>query len=107
MNSFRALVSAVVITWLSATPVQPQEFGSTIVLNDNEILIGEPFDPVGPGPDGNPRTLYIYSNSDSGWVQTGTLQAPDNRGADFFGRFVIQDNNQLLVGATNPNNGKD
>lgn len=100
MNSFRALVSAVVITWLSATPAQPQEFGSTIVLNNNEILIGEPFDPVGPGPDGNPRTLYIYSNSDSGWAQTGTLQAPDNGGADFFGRFVIQDSDQLLVGAT-------
>ena len=100
MTRLRALFAAVLVAGLASVPAAAQEFGGTVLLSDGQLLISESFDPAGPGPDGTPRTLYIYSRVGSGWEQTGSLQAPDHEGSDFFGRFVILDGDQLLVGAT-------
>ena len=91
MTRLRALFAAVLVTGLASVPATAQEFGGTVLLSDGQLLISESFDPAGPGPDGTPRTLYIYSRVGSGWEQTGSLQAPDHEGSDFFGRFVEAD----------------
>ncbi len=100
MTKVRTLFGAILATSLVAFPAAAQEFGGSVLLHDGQLLVSESFDPVGTGPDGTPRTIYIYSQSGNAWEQTGTIQAPAHEGADFFGRFMIQDGEQLIVGAT-------
>ena len=83
---------------LVATPLQAQmQYGQYAVVDGDEIYVSE----VGTAGSG---TIYIYVRSGSGWAQTGTLKAPPVSGHtavdDYFGRAVVRDGNQLIVGST-------
>jgi len=100
MNRMRLLLGALLAGTLVVSPTVAQEFGGTVLFVDGQLLITESFDPAGGGPDGTPRTIYVYTRAVEGWEQTGTIQAPEHEGADFFGRFMVRDGDQLIVGAT-------
>ena len=88
---------------LAASVAEAQEFGGTVVLSEGTILVSEPLDPGANPQDpasASPRTLHVYERDGDGWARTGTLQAPEHGGADYFGRFVLADGDRLLVGAT-------
>jgi choice-of-anchor B domain-containing protein len=101
MNRVRTLLAAAVLVGLSAVPAQAQtEFGGTVMLSNGRLMITESADPDGTGSAGSPRTIYTYTRSGSEWVVSGTIQAPAHTGADYFGRFVVEDGDNLIIGAT-------
>jgi choice-of-anchor B domain-containing protein len=97
MSNARLLATAAL---LLVAPLQAQQFGYQIAFDGDGLLITEPVDPNGTGPQGSHRTLYTYTRSGSEWVQSGTLQAPPHAGADYFGRSLALDGDRLYVGAT-------
>ena len=102
MSRVRTLFAATFVASFLALPAAAQEFGGTVVLDEDVMLISESFDPDFQAGEGSPRKIHIYerTGSGAGWVPSGTLMAPAAEGPDFFGRFVIRDDDQLIVGAT-------
>ncbi|MCG8469250.1 MAG: hypothetical protein MJB57_13755, partial [Gemmatimonadetes bacterium] len=100
MSKARTLFAVLIAACVTAVPTSAQEFGGQIILSGDQLLISESVDPAGVTPDGTPRTVYVYSRSGSGWEETGAIRAPAHEGPDYFGRFLIQDGDKLLAGAT-------
>jgi choice-of-anchor B domain-containing protein len=103
MTNVRTLLTAAFVIGFAAVPAQAQvtQFGGTVLLQDDgSIMITESADPAGTGSAGSPRTIYTYSRSGSEWVQSGAIQAPPHEGSDYFGRFLLQDGDNLIIGAT-------
>ena len=94
-SSEQALPTLLVMLLVLSAPLQAQEFGATVAVEDDEILIGEPLNRY------RPATIYRYRQSTDGWEQSGTLRAPPpSRGADYFGRFIVMDDRSMLIGGT-------
>ena len=103
MNRTRSFFAAAVCALLVVPAAEAQEFGGTVVLDEGTIIVSEALDPAANPQDpstASPRSLYVYERAGDGWERTGTLRAPEHGGADYFGRFVLADGDQLLVGAT-------
>ncbi len=89
------LADAVLATALFAAPLQAQQFGAYVAINDGQIMIAEPTNRRGPS------TIYTYGLTGDGWEQIGTMLAPPHDGGgDYFGRFFTMDDRSMIVGGT-------
>jgi choice-of-anchor B domain-containing protein len=80
---------------MTAVPLQAQQFGASAAIGDREIYIGEPVNPDAPA------TIHIYRRSGDGWVDGGTLAAPEaSDESNYFGRFIVLDDQSLIIGGT-------
>ena len=75
-----------------AASAQSGSFGTTVALDGNELIVGEPNTSFRGG------SVYIYGRTAEGWRQTQRLTAPDSAPEDGFGSVVARDGNLLLVG---------
>ena len=92
MRKLRLVVFTAALLW---TPVQAQQFGAYSMIRDGEILISEPVQP------NDPATIYVYRRAMGGWERSGTLTAPTpHEGGDYFGRFIVADDQSLIIGGT-------
>ena len=87
-------VCVVAIALLVAPPLHGQQFGAYAATGNGEILISEPVKP------NEPATVYVYRLEGGEWSQAGTLTAPAHEGGDYFGRFIVHDDESLIVGGT-------
>ncbi len=79
-------------------PTQNANFGNTILLSDELIAVGAPFD----GPQ-NEGSVYFFEPSDtnaSGWTNTGKISLPDADVEGAFGVSLEMTQNSLFVGAS-------
>lgn len=85
---------SVVLLFVVAVPclAQSGSFGSSVVVGEDELIIGEPNTFFRPG------TVYVYRQSGGDWVEAEQLQAPDAERADGFGTVLAVVGNTLVVG---------
>jgi len=93
MPSLRAAGYGLALLVLGATPslAQSGSFGSAVVIDGNELIIGEPNTNFRPG------TVYVYQKSDGSWVEAAELRATDAERADGFGAALALTGNTLFV----------
>lgn len=72
-------------------------FGSAIVVKEGELVIGAPYDDIGPNADQG--SVYFFSLTEVGqWVQYQKYFYPNGGPSDLFGNGISLDSNQLSVG---------
>ena len=94
----RRSVGSILTTLLAAvawyTPLDAQQFGAYAAAGDGELLIAEPVKP------NEPASIYMYRMEGGEWVESGRLAAPEHGESDYFGRFIVADDQSLIVGGT-------
>lgn len=96
------LFAAVALLSLIAFPASAQEpnFGRAVVLEGEDLLVGQPVNWYGPG------MVYVYRMGAGGqWMEQELLSAPDSVRKDDFGRTLAKDGNTLAVGAPRKRDG--
>jgi hypothetical protein len=108
LHLFSGLVAMVVASAAAAQPVCSEQrittddfgflmsFGYTVAMSDEWILVGARGDDTN-GP--NAGAAYIFRPSDSRWVQTQKLLAPDGAAGDRFSDAVAIDGDVSAIGA--------
>jgi hypothetical protein len=96
-------------TWIQVQKILPadgaagDEFGVSLAMEDNTLVIGARFD---DDNGANAGSAYVFRDQGSGWVQVQELLATDEVTAEErFGRAVAIDNGTVVVGAIEYNNG--
>ena len=77
------------------------EFGSTVAVNGNTIVVGADRDTN--GDISNAGSAYVFTSPSDGWEDTSTaakLTAANPAANDYFGRSVAVDGGTVVVGAT-------
>lgn len=74
---------------------QSGSFGTSVILTDSEIIVGEPNTTFREG------SVYVYQREGSAWVQTARLTAPDAQRADGFGSVLARSGQTLFIGQRN------
>ncbi|HKK92494.1 MAG TPA: choice-of-anchor B family protein, partial [Longimicrobiales bacterium] len=100
--TFPALFLAFLVTLVTALPTEAQEpnFGRAVVLEGDDLIIGQPVNWYGPG------TVYTYRPGPGGsWQEAAMLQAPDSSRMDDFGRALALDGSTLAVAAPRKREG--
>ncbi|NNF03519.1 MAG: choice-of-anchor B family protein, partial [Rhodothermales bacterium] len=91
--------SLIVLFLLAAAPFsthgQSGSFGTSIVLEDGELIAGEPNTNFREG------SVYVFRGSADGWTQVQRLTAPDAKRADGFGTVLARTDGTLFVGQKN------
>lgn len=84
----------VFLAMLTAGPILAQSgsFGNSIVIAEDEMIIGEPTTNFRPG------TVYVYRLQDGTWREVDRLQASEPTRADGFGTLVAMGGGTLFVG---------
>ena len=83
------------LTLVLTAPLQAQQFGASVAIQDGELLVAEPLS------GRSPATIYRYTRSGDGWEQVGTMTAPTtDQGGDYFGRFIASDDRTMFIGGT-------
>ena len=77
------------------TVAQSGSFGTSVVLTDGAIFVGEPNTTFREG------SVYVYEREDGAWVQTARLTAPDAKRADGFGSALARSGQTLFIGQRN------
>lgn len=74
------------------------EFGTSLALQDNRLLVGTPFD---DDPDNAGGSVYVFDRSEGtpSWTQTTKLTATDAHLGNQFGYAVAFTGNTALIGA--------
>lgn len=72
------------------------QFGTSVALGGNFLVIGAPNDPQGGTGAG---AAYVFARSGDGWVEEAKLVASDPASNVQFGTAVAVDGNRVLVGA--------
>lgn len=73
-------------------------FGSSVALDNDDILIGAPGADVGKAFNSQ-GAVYVFTRSGGVWKQTTRLAAHDGRNDDGFGASLALSGNTLLIGA--------
>ena len=89
--------------WIQQQKILPadgaagDEFGTSVAMEDNTLVIGAPFD----DDNGlNSGSAYVFRDQGSGWVQVQEILATDEiTEFERFGRSVAIDNGTVVVGA--------
>jgi choice-of-anchor B domain-containing protein len=78
-----------------ATPATAQQFGGTVAVSADDVIVGE------RGNRNFPGTVYVYRKSDNGvWTEAVQLgPSTSGEGADGFGSVLVADDATLVVGA--------
>jgi hypothetical protein len=81
------------------------QFGYSVAINGNTIAVGRYNTTTGQNrADGK---VYIFTRSGTVWTETQTLQSNDIAQGDLFGNALAFENDTLVVGALNKNNGNN
>jgi len=81
--------------------VEDDQFGISVAMSGNTIVVGAPFHPVQNSQQG-PGAAYVFVKPLSGWgnlTQTAELTASDGQPFNQFGYSVAIDKNTIVVGA--------
>jgi len=77
-----------------AAPVAAQVgYGSAVVINGDEVLVGEPGNFIDSG------YVYVYRRAGGEWVEAASIVASDAHESDGFGTSIWADGDEMLVGA--------
>ncbi|MCG8469251.1 MAG: choice-of-anchor B family protein [Gemmatimonadetes bacterium] len=98
-SSMAPLCLAAALVSIAPASVGAQQFASAVSAGDDVILISE-IASVQDAAATAPKTIHVYERGSSGWEKTGSLMAPGDGGADYFGRVVLMDDRSLLVSGT-------
>ncbi|MGZ4962193.1 MAG: FG-GAP repeat protein, partial [Limisphaerales bacterium] len=84
-------------TLMETNPPFPRgDFGATVTVSGNTVVVGNPEDPAGPGFG----AVSIFTNNGTSWNLQAKVTAPTVTSPEaFFGLSVALDGNTLLVGA--------
>jgi len=95
MKLLHGTLAAAAALAVSPGLVAAQGFGQTVLVNGNELLVGESLYANRPG------YVYVYRKDAAGrWAETARLQASDATNNDHFGRALAVAHGDLLVGST-------
>ncbi len=75
-----------------------QQFGRSVALDGNTVLVGAPFASGAGGPTSG--AAYVFDPGSLGWYQTAKLTAADSLPFDDLGGTVAISGGRALVGAT-------
>ncbi len=73
------------------------QFGYSVALDNNVLVIGTPFNPSGGSLGGD---VYVFNRANGVWSQSQKLSGPNPTGFRQFGRSVDIDGDYLAVGAS-------
>jgi len=73
-------------------------FGYAVAISSNSVVVGAPYASI--GGNGSQGAVYVFTESDTSWVQTAKLTASDGATDDFFGYSVSADGAKVLCGDT-------
>ncbi len=79
------------------------EFGTSVAIDGDTIIVGAPQHQVGPNTDQG--AAYVFSGSGGSWTQQAELIASTGAAGDWFGASVAVSGDTVLVGATQPSSG--
>ena len=93
MRLLRAVFVSLVLIGISAVPALAQSsgFGLTVVVDGDDLIIGEPNNSFRPG------TVYVYRKSAGGWEEAAQLRADDSQRDDGFGAVLALAGDTLFV----------
>ena len=90
------------VNWQQVTRLTPHDqnrntlFGSSVDMTDNVVVIGARQD----GAKGsNSGAAYVFSRTDTGWVETAKLASANTNAGDQFGSSVAISGNTFLIGS--------
>jgi hypothetical protein len=86
-------------TFLNPTPAPGDQFGSSVAISGNNVLVGTPLDDTGATDAG---AAYLFDGTTGSLLRT--FLNPTPAGGDAFGSVAISGNN-VLVGAPNDDTG--
>jgi len=73
------------------------EFGSSVAINGNYVVVGAPGDNIGSNSDQGSAYIFFYDGSN--WIQQAKLLAADGTADDVFGFSVSISGNTVVIGA--------
>ena len=91
---FDALTGELQQTFLNPTPDEVDEFGYSLDISNNQVIIGAPFDDTGAP---NTGAAYLFDALTGELQQTFLNPTPD--AGDLFASTVAIDDNNVLIGA--------
>ena len=96
MKKTGSLLAFSLLLVVMVAPAQAQQFGGSLAIGEDEVLVSETRNQVFPG------IVYVYQRSQDGmWQETAQLKASDADGdAGRFGRAMAVEGQTLLVGAS-------
>lgn len=83
----------------NAEGISPTEFGESVAVSHNRILIGARSMLASNGQLSGTAYLYTYRGRKQGWVLDAEIEPPDGTDGDEFGRSVALGPHRLFVGA--------
>lgn len=94
MKKLLLSLSVLVVVMALASPAQAQiGYGSTVEINDGEIIVGEPGNQVDSG------YVYLYRLLNGEWVEAASIVASDAREGDGFGTAIVAEGDMMLISA--------
>jgi len=90
-----ALIPIVLVCLLlPAAPAEAQfNFGLTVAVVGDEVLVGEPGNRIAPG------FVYVYRANAGSWQEVQRLVRSEATNGDAFGQGLVADGDRLLIGA--------
>jgi len=76
---------------------QDDEFGRSIALSGNDLLVGAAYAAV--GSNDQQGAVYVFAGDTGTWTQTQKLSASDGAGGDEFGYAMAIDGSTVVIGA--------
>jgi len=83
-------------TLMASDVAEGDQFGHSVALDGNRILVGAPGDELAAGDDTG--SAYVFVRAGGTWQQKAKLTASDGTAEDFFGDSVALDGNTAMVG---------
>ncbi|MEM7065779.1 MAG: hypothetical protein AAF572_21775 [Cyanobacteria bacterium P01_B01_bin.77] len=97
---FNTTTGSLIQTFLNPVPTGDDEFGHSLAIDEETVLIGTPFsDREAP----NSGAAYLFDGATGDLLQTFLNPTPE--GGDLFGDVVALDNDKVLIGAFLDNEG--
>ena len=96
--------------WIKSTslrpnvPVDRDDFGTSIKLLGDRLLVGAPTQRSVHADDQLPGSAYLFEKNNGKWVQTSHFQSSQLEPNDHFGYSIDMDQNTLVIGAPNADN---
>ena len=92
MKKLLLSLSVFVFVVALTAPVHAQTgYGSTVTINDGEIIVGE------PGNQADSGYVYLYRPVDGEWAEAASIVASDATEGDGFGTSIWADGDKMLV----------
>ena len=93
-----------VTTILASDAVENDQFGASVALEGNRLIVGAIYRDDGGISDRG--KVYVYDWNGTSYIETATLVASDAVASDQFGTSVALEGNRLVVGAHRGDDGR-